>query len=151
MKIGERGIRLIQAYEECRLKAYLPTPNDKWTIGWGHTGPDVTEGTVWTQEHADQIFLEDIAWVEDCINENVTVPLIQPEYDAICSLVFRIGCPNFKTSTILKKINALAMDEAAMQFASWNKQRDKTTGQLVVLNGLTNRAKAEKELFERSA
>ena len=145
MNIGERGISLIKSYEQCRLTAYLPTPNDKWTCGWGHVGPDVTEGTVWTQEHADRVFLDDIAWVEDCIDENVTVPLIQPEYDSLCSLIFNIGCTNFKKSTLLVKINNLAMDEAASQFLVWNRQAGK------VLPGLTARRAAEKELFERSA
>ena len=132
------------------LTAYLPTPNDKLTIGWGHTGKDVSEGTVWTQEHADAVFLQDIALVEACIDENVTVPLIQPEYDALASFVFNLGCTNFKTSTLLKHVNNLDMDLAAGEFGKWNKQTNKTTGKLEVLNGLTARRKAEKELFERA-
>ena len=28
---------LIKKWEELRLVAYLPTKNDVWTIGWGHT------------------------------------------------------------------------------------------------------------------
>ena len=147
--ILDHSVELVQEFERCRLKAYQDG-GGVWTCGWGST-KDVTEGTVWTQDHADAVFLEDIAWVEDCIDENVTVPLIQPEYDALCSLIFNIGCPAFKKSTLLKHVNNLDMDLAAQQFAPWNKQTNKRTGRLEVVDGLTARRKAEKELFERSA
>ena len=145
MRIGERGIQLIQKFEGCRLEAYLPTPTDKWSIGFGHTGPEVVEGLVWNQDQADEALFNDIEWVEACIDENVTVPLIQPERDALGSFIFNLGCTNFRKSTLLVKINQLAMDEAAQEFLRWNKQGKD------VLPGLTARRAAEKELFERSA
>ena len=37
-------IAFIQGFEQCRLDAYMPTPNDKPTIGWGTTGKDVALG-----------------------------------------------------------------------------------------------------------
>jgi lysozyme len=48
--------------EGLRLEAY-PDPltnSDPWTIGYGHTGPDVRQGTVWTQAHADKALVDDI-------------------------------------------------------------------------------------------
>jgi len=62
MKIGAKGIELIQSYEKCRLEAYMPTPDDVPTIGWGHIR-GVSLGDTCTQEQADAWFLEDIAWV----------------------------------------------------------------------------------------
>lgn len=143
MKIGPKGIELIQGYERCVLSAYLPTPEDKWTCGWGSTR-GVDESTVWTQAEADARFLEDIAWVEDCINRAVTVPLQQPEFDALASLCFNIGCRAFSGSTLVKRLNESDYDGASGQFLAWNHQAGK------VLKGLTERRQAERSLFEES-
>ncbi len=141
MKLGEAGRKLIQSFEQCRLKAYKPTPDDVWTCGWGST-QGVTEDTVWTQEEADEAFLKDMEWVEKCVNESVRGSLTQNEYDALCSLVFNIGCKAFKSSTLLGMINAGNFESAALQFRRWNKQAGKE------LAGLTRRRAAEERLFE---
>ena len=141
MNIGPQGIALIQSYEKCRLSAYLPTPDDKWTVGWGHTGPEVHEHLTITQAQADALFLEDIAWVEVCVNKAVTAELNQQEYDALCSLVFNIGCGAFGKSTLVKLLNAGDYD-VALQFKVWNRQNHKE------LAGLTKRRAAEAALFE---
>jgi lysozyme len=132
VKIGAKGIALIQSYEKCRLRAYLPTPNDVWTCGWGST-EGVTQHTVWTQDEADARFLADIAWVENCVNKAVTAQLTQNEFDALCSLCFNIGCPRFGSSSLVKALNNGDYDSAAKHFCDWNKQHGE------VLAGLTNR------------
>jgi len=141
MKIGAKGIELIQSYEKCRLEAYMPNEHDVHTIGWGSTR-GVAMGDVWTQEQADARFLEDIAWVEDCVNRAVTALLEPNEFDALCSLCFNIGCRNFSGSTLVKLLNSGDYDGASAQFKVWNKQRG------AVLAGLTNRRAAEESLFE---
>ncbi len=141
MNIGEQGIALIQGYEQCRLAAYLPTPDDVPTIGWGHT-KDVKMGDICTQEQADDWFFEDIAWVVTCVNKAVTAGLLQNEFDALASLCFNIGCKAFSGSTLVKLLNDGDFDGASAQFSRWNKQG----GQ--VLAGLTKRRAAEAELFE---
>jgi len=143
VNIGPAGIALIQSYEKCRLRAYKPTPNDVWTCGWGSTA-GVTQDTVWTQEEADAAFLKDLAWVERCLSDNVTVPLIQNEYDALCSLVFNIGCPQFKKSTLLRLLNQSDFDAAQKEFAKWDKQNKQP------LAGLTRRRAEEAALFEKA-
>lgn len=48
--------------EGLRLVAY-PDPvskGDPWTIGYGHTGPEVVPGLVWTEEEAERALLADI-------------------------------------------------------------------------------------------
>ncbi len=141
MKIGPQGIALIQCYEDCRLAAYLPTADDVPTIGFGHTR-NVALGDTCTKEQADAWFLEDIAWVETCVNKAVTASVNQNEYDALCSLCFNIGCGAFGKSTLVKKLNAADYDGAAEQFRVWNKQNHKE------LAGLTRRRAAEEALFE---
>ena len=148
MNIGQAGIDLIKNYERCRLRAYLPTPDDVWTIGFGHCGPDVDETTLWTQERADAAFLADIAWVERCVNKAVTAQVNQNEFDAMCSLCFNIGCTAFSGSTLVKLLNAADYDGASQAFMSWNKQRSKTTGKLEPVTGLTRRRAEETALFD---
>ena len=141
VNIGQAGIDLIKSFEKCRLRAYKPTPEDVWTCGWGHTGADVEETTLWTQEHADAAFLADLSWVEKCVNKAVTAQVNQSEFDALCSLCFNIGCPRFSGSTLVKLLNQADYDGASAQFARWNRQGNKE------LAGLTRRRTAETALF----
>ena len=55
------GTALVASFEGCRLIAYKD-PGGVWTIGIGHTGPDVVEGLVITQEQSDALFAKDIAF-----------------------------------------------------------------------------------------
>lgn len=64
---------MIALEENCALKAY-PDPlthSDPWTIGWGHTGPEVKEGLIWTQEQADQAREHDLAAAEALCRHNL--------------------------------------------------------------------------------
>ena len=144
MNIGPQGIALIKSFETCRLSAYLPTPADVPTLGWGHTRA-VALGDTCTQEQADAWFLEDLEWVQDCLDANIHVPITQHETDALASLCFNIGCEEFKKSTLVRLINESNFDDAGAQFLRWNKQHGKE------LAGLTRRRQAEKDLFEENA
>lgn len=45
--------------ESLRLVAYLDS-GGVWTIGWGHTGPEVHRGLVWTREQAAEALKKDM-------------------------------------------------------------------------------------------
>lgn len=139
MKIGARGLALIKSYEKLRLKAYLPTPNDVWTIGWGHT-KGVAPGLTCIPAQADAWLVEDCAEAEGAVNA-LTCPLTQNQYDALVSFVFNVGVPAFRTSTMRRLLEAREYALAAAQFPRWNKQKG------VVLNGLTRRRAEEAALF----
>lgn len=50
-----------RALPDGRVQAY-PDPltnGPPWTIGYGHTGPDVSPSTVWTREKAERVLIED--------------------------------------------------------------------------------------------
>jgi GH24 family phage-related lysozyme (muramidase) len=53
--------KLAKAFEGCKLTAYWDAYGKVWTVGWGITGPDVREGTVWSQQHADYRLLQRLA------------------------------------------------------------------------------------------
>ena len=143
MKLGPQGAALIQRFEGCRLEAYLPTAHDVPTIGYGHTR-GVAMGDTCTEAEAEAWFLEDVAWAEDCVSRAVTATLRQPEFDALVSLCFNIGCSAFKGSTLVRLLNEGDYDGAAAQFGRWNKQAGQE------LAGLTRRRAEEAELFEQA-
>lgn len=43
----------LKRHEGCSLKAYWDDVGKVWTIGYGHTGPEVTRGLIISQEQAD--------------------------------------------------------------------------------------------------
>ena len=68
-------------------------------------------------------------------------PVEQCQFDALVCLAYNIGLGNFRTSTLVRKLNAGDIDGAAQQFAVWNK----AGGQ--VMRGLVRRRAAERALF----
>ena len=51
MQTSAKGLTFIRTKEELRLKAYQDEAG-VWTIGYGHTGPDVHEGLEITVDQA---------------------------------------------------------------------------------------------------
>lgn len=141
-----KNVDAIKEHEALRLTAYMPTKNDVWTIGWGHT-KTAKQGMIITEAQAEQLLRDDLAWVEDAIDSLVKVTITQNQRDALGSLIFNIGATNFSKSTILRKLNAKDYLGAADAFLMWDKQKDKQTGQMIVLKGLTKRRQQERNLF----
>ena len=141
-----KNVDAIKDHEALRLTAYLPTKNDVWTIGWGHT-KTAKQGMVITEAQAEQLIRDDLAWVEDAIDNLVKVTLTQNQRDALGSLIFNIGATSFSKSTVLRKLNAKDYLGAADAFLMWDKQKDKQTGEMVRLKGLTKRRQQERNLF----
>ena len=54
----------IKRHEGLRLKTYKDTKGI-WTVGYGHTGPNIVEGVVWTLEKAEAQLLVDVAQAQD--------------------------------------------------------------------------------------
>ncbi|YP_001294626.1 endolysin [Pseudomonas phage PA11] len=138
------NIDAIKEHEGLRLVAYLDSVG-VWTIGYGDTGPDVVKGLTITKEEAEKRLRKRLVEFEGYVNTYVKVPLKQHQFDALVSLVYNIGPANFKTSTLLKKLNAGDYIGAADQFLVWNKGR--VDGKLVVIKGLANRRAKERKQF----
>lgn len=144
MKTSSSGINLIKSFEGKRLKAYDDGVG-VWTIGFGTikypNGVRVKKGDTCTEEQAETYLKNDLVKFENAINRLVKVLLTQNQFDALASFTYNLGETNLSTSTLLKKLNAKDYKGAADQFERWNKAGGK------VMNGLTRRRKAEKELF----
>ena len=138
---GKDGTELTEQFEGLRLTAYQDQVG-VWTIGYGHTGPDVYAGLTINQNDAITLLLHDVAIASGCVNRLVTVPLAQDEFDALVDFVFNLGTQAFAGSTLLKKLNASDFNGATAEFAKW----DHAGGQVVA--GLLRRRLAEAQLFQ---
>lgn len=140
MKTSADGIDLIKHFEGCKLKAYK-CPAGKWTIGYGHTGDDVHDGLVWTQQQADDALQSDLDRFEKGVESLVTVPLKQCQFDALVSFAYNLGLGRLKGSTLLKMLNDGRYEGAADQLLLW------VSRGTAYEKGLTLRRKAERSLF----
>lgn len=137
-----RIIAFIQGYEKCRLKAYLPTPNDRPTIGWGCAGPDIKLGMTWTQAEADARFARDLERFGNNVAAHLgSVPTTQGQYDAMVSFSYNVGIGAFAESTLLRKHRDGDTYGAALEFSKWTKQAG------IVLKGLVSRRKGEAAIY----
>lgn len=112
MKTSPAGIAALQRRESCRVRAYQDI-RGTWTVGWGHTGPEVHDGLVWTQEQCDAQLVRDLAHFEQEVSDSVTVELTQNEFDAMVSFTYNVGAGNLRTSTFLRLLNAGQRRQAA--------------------------------------
>ena len=142
MKLGERGTEILKYFEGCKLTAYQDSVG-VWTIGYGHT-KGVYNGMTITQEEAEQMLLTELEEYEGYIENMVTVPLTQNQFDALVVWIYNLGPTNFKNSTLLKELNAGNYNAAGQEITRWNKAGGK------VLAGLVKRREAEAELFNET-
>jgi lysozyme len=140
LSYSPRGLALTKSHEGCKLTAYHDAVG-RLTIGWGHTGPEVIPGLVWTQQQADEALASDASKAASSVNGLVTVPLNQNQFDALVDFVFNLGAGRLQNSTLLRLLNAGDYSGAALQFKRW------IYGGSVVLDGLVARRADEMALF----
>jgi lysozyme len=115
----ETGVSMIRLFEACRLRRYADAGGVA-TIGWGHAiKPGEGIGVTITQRQADALLVADIAEREAGMQALVTVDLTDPEADALGSFAFNVGVGAFSRSTLLKRVNSGATQDAADQFLRW--------------------------------
>ena len=143
MEYSKNGAHLTESFEGLRLTAY-PDPatgGAPWTIGYGHTGPDVHPGLTITQEQAEELLMQDTQKAAAAVNAKVTGDITQEEFDALVDFVFNVGAGNFAASTLLKKVNSGDIHGAAAEFEKWDMAAGKH------MAGLLRRRHAEAEEF----
>ena len=144
MAVSLFGIDLICGFEGLRLKAYDDGVG-VWTIGFGTTiypnGIRVKKGDTCTEAQAKAYMAYDLKKFESAVNNAVTVPVNQNQFDALVSLAYNIGPSAFSKSTLVRKLNAGDIRGAAEQFDVWVNAGGKR------MQGLVNRRAKEKEVF----
>ena len=140
--INKAGLDLVRNSEGLSLKAY-PDPGtggDPWTIGFGHTGPEVKPGMVISRQRADELLALDMVRFEDCVVSAARAPTGN-QFSAMVSLCYNIGQGNFLKSSVLRLHNEGSPTMAAHAFSMWNKAAGR------VLPGLVKRRAAEARLY----
>lgn len=141
MKTSEAGLKFIAQEEGTVLHVYLD-PVGIPTIGVGHVlrpGESFPNGI--TKEQALQLLAQDVRIAEQAVLSNTKVPLNQNQFDALVSFVFNCGGGAYKTSTMLKKLNAGDYEGAANELPRWVYASGKK------LPGLVARRNRERALF----
>lgn len=144
LTISDEGVALVKHFEGCYLDAYKDAVG-VWTIGYGHTGLQHKDGTVFrdrkiTQEEADDLLRYDMHQFEVRVIALLPhVALSQHQFDALVSFDFNTGA--LHKSTLLRHLALGRGWEAANEFAKW----DKAGGE--ILPGLTRRRAAERDMF----
>lgn len=127
----------IAGWEQYRADAYLPTPQDVPTLGWGSTD-GVQLGQRTTPDRALIRLLADAQRHERelraCIGD---VALFQHEWDAYVSWAYNVGTGAACKSSLVRKLQAGDYPGACRELLRWDKQAGR------VLPGLTKRRQAE--------
>lgn len=133
--------------EQLALTAYCDA-GDVWTIGWGHTGPDVHRGLqilpsqarIWLRQDAETAFRR--------IGEMLTAAAIDKlsanQYAALGSFVFNVGAE--KGWALWSLIDAGNLDAVPDQLMRFDKCR-LANGRAVEVEGLDRRRAAECDLW----
>jgi lysozyme len=132
---------LIRKSEGLMLKAYR-CPAGVLTVGWGHTGPDVSEGKKITVDEAEAMLQTDITHAADAVQDLTRGIVSQGQLDALTSFVFNLGATRLSGSTLLRKHKAGNYVGAASEFGRWVHDAKGNT-----LAGLVKRRAAECHMY----
>ena len=131
------NLELIKKYEGFSSEAYKCQAG-VWTIGYGHTGVDVTKGVTITEKEASLLLKKEVEKLQEQILFLLDNKVTTNELDALTSLVYNVGLGAFKKSRLLKRINSKDNPELiAKEWIEFNKASGK------VMKGLVRRRAEE--------
>jgi lysozyme len=137
-------LNLAKKFEGCNLRAYWDDSGKCWTVGYGCTGREITENTVWTQAQADAKLTERM---EMALHQALTASpsLINAGNNrqaAIADFIFNCGFGIYTNSRHLKpEIDDEDWESAALTINLYAHANGKT------LPGLIKRRAAESDLL----
>ena len=137
---------LIAHWEQYRECAYLPTPNDRWTYGFGSTyrpdGEPVRRGDCISRMDAESLLASEIRHIEHLITTDASPVLLRREWRAgLSSFVYNVGFGAYSRSTLRRHLLNRNWNGVCVEIVKWDKQRGQT------LRGLTRRRLAEASLM----
>ncbi len=102
MEASKILIEQIKVFEGLRLEAYRDAAG-VLTIGYGHTGSDISEGDRISEYWAKELLRNDLGATEAAVRR-LHVARTQGQFDALVSFVFNLGIARLQRSTLLKVI-----------------------------------------------
>jgi len=139
--------QIVAQFEGCVLTAY-PDPGsggDPWTIGYGHTGPEVVAGAKITQAVAEGLLAEDLRLSAADVFRLLPMAggWTAKRQAALISFSFNVGAKGLEFSTLRRRLLAGEDPDAVVkaELPRWSKAGSK------VMEGLVRRRAAEVALF----
>lgn len=139
---------LIERVEGVHYKPYLDIAGIP-TVCAGITGPDVIAGKSYTQSECDQLLFKHVAIAKAEVDKRVTYKIPDSMRAAMYSFTFNAGTGAFRSSTMLRLINAGNLKQACEQLWSWTYFTNPKTGKKEKSRGLKNRRAVEYEYCMR--
>lgn len=145
--VPDAAVGLVKEFEGFSATPYRD-PVGVWTIGYGSTrdfdGTPVNANTQpVTDEQACALVRRDLTDAALECARDVHVTLTANEKAAIIDFIYNLGGGNFRSSTLLRKLNTGDYAGAAAEFDKWDMAGGK------VLAGLLRRRQAETDLFNQ--
>lgn len=143
MRISQRGLNMIEHYEEYVAHPYWDPYGRVWTRGYGETGGDITGSSPSiSQAQAEANLIGKLSRQYEPAIEAVGVPLNQNQWDALCDFVWNIGPGGVGEGfDVGRSLRAHQYGLAANQLLEY----DRSGG--VTLPGLVERRQEERLLF----
>ena len=111
-----------------------------WTVCYGHAGKDVMLGKTYTESECRALLNKDLNTVARQIDPYILKPIPDTMRGALYSFTYNVGAGNFRTSTLLKKINQGDQKGACDQLRKWTYAGGKQW------KGLVTRREIEREV-----
>ena len=164
-KFTDEAFLLLKRLEGLELHVHWDSLAKIWDIGYGHTGPtlsepgwnlDATTKSI-TEEEAKQLCLQDLAVFTEAVQGTVgkglpedsnSLKLSNNQFSALVIFVYNIGVTAFEDSKLGQYLIGNASGTSpdttyvAGELRRWNKSRGR------VVQGLINRREAEIKLWE---
>lgn len=142
MRTGSAGLNLIKRFEGFSATPYL-CPANICTIGYGHVilAHERDLLTQVDEVQAERLLVQDVRAAERAVQNLITIPLRQNQFDALVCFTFNLGSGTLQRSTLRRVINRGDEDEVAGQWMRfvWAGGRK--------LSGLVRRREAELALY----
>lgn len=147
-KVGPDGLQLTKRSEGFVPRLYEDAVQ-YCTIAYGHlvkkarcdgSEPEEFRAGV-TEPRGAEMLATDMEKAERAVTGAVPVDLTEGQYGALCDFVYNVGASNFRSSTLLKVVNAGDVDAVAPQLRRWVKANGQE------LPGLKLRREREIDLF----
>lgn len=161
LKSSPAGIEMTAGKEACVRNPYK-CPADVWTVGIGSTaagGKPIDPNKIYSDQEIAERFAADLKMAEQCVLKHFNGSrMSQPQFDAMVSLVFNVGCNGVKSyyhkglqkrvpTTIYQRAQAGDFVAMCQRITDFNRAGGK------VLKGLQLRREAERQhcLGEKNA
>jgi lysozyme len=129
----------IAKHEGLVLGTY-PDPVGIVTSCYGHTGSELRLGQKFSEDECLEQLAKDLSKHNAEMSKYIKVPLSAEEHAAYLSFTYNVGVGNFKSSTLLKKLNSGDRNGACNELLRWRFAKGKE------LLGLKKRRIEEQEL-----